>query len=449
MGILDGGVPSPTYVEPGEDRRQAGLFGLKMSEPFTQAFLQGQKMAEQRREFDLEQPLRQAQAAKANADLAIAGAQLEGLKVQNQLQALGAAKALSFEKSKADALGFEATLDGKYDEKGRVSFLRFLQQKPDLVGTPWADSLNKRFDTFEVLDKKAQDAENKLKLANDSKFEVAVIMAAQRAQLLTEREDLSRKNSMIKDALKAQEESGIAGIVDSEGNVDQKKLEEANKVRADLKRPARIRSAEEFGKQLSETRPDLKPEQIREAVTKYEQNPASLNPTNKEREALVADDEAARGLDQVASNIQKFNAKFGANAFDKFTGPIEGRIQQFKSAYKGFTSEDEKLARSIWSQAEQQIQGYRKGNFGTALTGTELSRFKRIVDDPESASYLETLGSFRESLKDSVSRRLENFPYAQNVPGRLYSEYGNRKRGDWFMGDSKTNALPSGWKLVK
>lgn len=447
MSLLTGG--SPFAYDPNAESRAHEMIGLKYADNFLDQYNKAKDRAVREKQFDLGKRLAEARMTALQSEQVRAAAELEGLQNKNKLEALGMAKMQAFENKKVDALAFEGTLDGNYDGKGRVSFLRFLQENPDLVDTPWAASLNKRFDTFEVLDKKAQDAEHRLNLTLQSKEDIARIMAEQRAQLLTEREDLSRQNSMIKDALKAQEESGIAGIVDSEGNVDQKKLEEANKIRADLKRPARIRSAEEFGKQLSETRPDLKPEQIREAVTKYEQNPASLNPTNREREALVADDEAARGLDQVAANIQKFNAKFGANAFDKFTGPIEGRIQQFKGNYKGFTSEDERLARSIWSQAEQQIQGYRKGNFGLALTGIEIGRFKRIVDDPESASYLETLGSFRESLKDSVSRRLENFPYAQNVPSRLYSEYGNRKRGEWFMGDSKTNALPSGWKFVK
>lgn len=447
MSLLTGG--SPFAYDPNAESRAHEMIGLKYADNFLDQYNKAKDRALKEKQFDLGKRLAEAKMSAFQSDQIKTAAEIEGLQNKNKLEALGMAKMQAFENKKVDALAFEGTLDGNYDGKNRVSFLRFLQNNPDLVDTPWAASLNKRFDTFEVLDKKAQDAEHRLNLTLQSKEDIARIMAEQRAQLFTEREDLSRKNSMIKDALKAQEESGIAGIVDSEGNVDQNKLEEANKVRADLKRPARIRSAEEFGKQLSETRPDLKPEQIREAVTKYEQNPASLNPTNKEREALVAEDEVARGLDQVASNIEKFNAKFGANAFDRFTGPIEGRIQQFKNSYKGFSSDDERLARSIWSQAEQQIQAYRKTNFGTALTGTELSRFKRIVDDPDSAAYLETLTSFRESLKDSVSRRLENFPYAQNVPGRLYSEYGNRKRGEWFMGDSKTNALPSGWKFVK
>jgi hypothetical protein len=438
MGILDSGSAPPTYVEPGEDRRKQAMLGLEMAKPFNEAFQSGLNRGEQRRqfdlsqkerarEFDLEQPLRQAQAASAQA-------QLQGIKAKSFLESLNAAKAADWEQGKVDALAFEGTLGGDYSRTNRVKFLDFVQKvNPALADTPWFNDMEKKFATSDMLERKKTEEMDKLKYEYSEKEKIAKIQNDARAI----RSDASQAQKL-----------GVQ-LYDETGNEIPGARQQMLDAAKEKNTPYAIRKADAFVEELSKSRPELSQDQLSDAKTRFLANPASMNPDAVSKRQIEAMDESSRGLDQAVANIEKFNAKFGPNAFDKFTGPIEARIQKFRSQYAGFSEDDARLARQIESQVEQQVQIYRKENFGSALTESELNRFKRIVDDPNSAAYLDTVKSFKETLKDSVARRLENYPYSTSLSKPLVDRYKGRKPGEWFMPQENNGGakLPPGWKM--
>ena len=130
---------------------------------------------------------------------------------------------------------------------------------------------------------------------------------------------------------------------------------------------------------LKAQRPDLTPTQIEQGILQYTTDPKSIEPLAAEKKQIDSDDVAARNLDAIVSDIDRFNQKFGPNAFDKFTGPVDARIQRLRTetGIKA-TSEDVALARQIESRVETAVQGFRLGNFGTALSEKESAKFEKI-----------------------------------------------------------------------
>lgn len=251
----------------------------------------------------------------------------------------------------------------------------------------------------------------------------------------------------LSNALRLQAKTGVA--TEADGQISPEAVQAAAEKSAKMNQPAAVRKSEEFVTQLKKVRPELTEAQIDEAKARYLASGAKgLNPDATERKAISADDEAARGIGDTLSKVEQFNAKFGPNAFDRFTGPIEGRIQQFRNNYSSFKKEDERLAREIASDVAFQIQAYRKQNFGTALTKPEIGTFRKIVDDQDSAAYLTTLQAFRNSLSDSISRRLENYPATTEIPQPIIERYSGRNRAT-LGGQPAANATAGKIKSIK
>lgn len=427
MGILDGSMP---LIVPVLESPKQQEMGMRYADNFLRSYENAKDRAERVRQFDLGEPLRKAQVAQANKSVAMADAQLGILRSKAEIEALGAQAEKSFEQKKLEALRFEQSIAGNYGPESRVGFLKLMEKNPDLYRSQWA---NKMEEMFAASDK--------------ARNEVSRLSALH---------GMNQRENDIRSKRDLGERFGIQ-IFDDAGNEIPGAYQKANEAAANASLPYRERAAESWAQNLKKSRPELTEPEIEDAKLRFMTDPRSLNPGEVDRRSLLADAEAADSLDQAVENIDRFNQKYGAGAFDKFTGPIDARIQKLKQQYK-ITSDDERIVRQIFTEVGRSLQGYRKANFGTALTESEIKAFRKIVDDPESATYLDSLFAFKEGLKDSVSRRIENYPYASNLPPKLTKEMLGRQRGKWMMPEAQaaesgsTNApvkLPTGWKFAK
>lgn len=183
MGILDTGSAAPTYVEPGEDRRQAGLFGLQMAQPFIQSYQRGLELGERQRQFDLEAPLRQAQASSLMANVDLAKARLDGITLDNQAQMAKRDADLQFQAGIANALSFEAGLNGDYSPANKAKAMEMFSRNPKLAfapdgqPTPFFKGLMQNFDASEKLRARAELESEKQKMMAERAQRIAEIRA--------------------------------------------------------------------------------------------------------------------------------------------------------------------------------------------------------------------------------------------------------------------------------
>lgn len=184
------------------------------------------------------------------------------------------------------------------------------------------------------------------------------------------------------------------------------------------------KQAEDYANQVKEQNPNISDQELQLEKQRYiaSKGDAAKIPTDTLKK-IEAGDTIIQGLNTALDNVEKFNAKFGPNAFDQFTGPIEGRIQKLKSKYGNLSKEDEIAARQIWSSIAQIEQAYRQANFGTALTANELNQFKNIVEDPTSTAFIPTLRSFKDTSERVLRNQISLRPYASNLPSVLRERY--------------------------
>lgn len=183
MGILDTGSAAPTYVEPGEDRRQAGLFGLQMAQPFIQSYQRGLELGERQRQFDLEAPLRQAQASSLMANVDLAKARLDGITIENQAAMAKRESDLQFQQGIAGALSFEASLNGDYSPANKAKAMEMFSRNPKLAfapdgqPTPFFKGLMQNFDASERLRARAELESEKQAIIAEREKRIAEIRA--------------------------------------------------------------------------------------------------------------------------------------------------------------------------------------------------------------------------------------------------------------------------------
>lgn len=219
-------------------------------------------------------------------------------------------------------------------------------------------------------------------------------------------------------------------ILMPDGSRDPEAYQRAIGKSATLRNTPQERKAELYGEGLKSLYPGIPARDLEEQVAIYKSGGQKAIEAPMEIVKIVdAGDAIVQGLGDAFTAVQKFNAKFGKDAFDQFVGPIEGRLQKLKSKYGNMTKEDEILARQIWSSVAATEQAYRKVNFGTALTQSEIGQFKNIVEDPTSTAFLPTLQSFRNTVENVVKNNLSTRPYAPNIPIEIKKRYAGQKVG--------------------
>jgi len=195
---------------------------------------------------------------------------------------------------------------------------------------------------------------------------------------------------------------------------------------------AKIRSAEEAVKSYVTVNPEAKPDEVAALRSRLILDPNAVTASNDVIKEIRAQDLAAQSLGQVLQHINDFESKFGKGSFDKYTGPIEYRLNKFRKNYTGFTDEDEAKANQIFSELAKTVNDYRNKKFGSALTQFEGGEFKKFIDSPESQNFRNSIEAAYGSIGDDVIRNLENYKDAPNIQPAIRARYEGRKPGEWF-----------------
>jgi hypothetical protein len=136
-------------------------------------------------------------------------------------------------------------------------------------------------------------------------------------------------------------------------------------------------------------------------------------------------------LDQAASEIEKFDRKYGKGAFDDYVGPFDARRLKFQNIAinKQDVPEASKEANRIFQKVSQVIQGYRRDQFGTALTANETAAFKDIISDPTFANYADSLRGFRDNLSDSLGYSVNQYKLSPLLPIDIKKRWASAYQG--------------------
>lgn len=187
---------------------------------------------------------------------------------------------------------------------------------------------------------------------------------------------------------------------------------------------AQQKNASDYSTWLSSQYPDKPKSEIDAEVKRYVSGgPGAVNaPTFIVKDATAAD-KLVVGLDQTFDQVQKFNEKYGAGAFEKYVGPWEGRITSVEKKFGQLGTDEKRDLQGILSSIAQVKQAFKLTNYGTALSTGEREDFKNIVETPTSNAFIPTLQSFRNTTRNLLQNTLSVYPDAPNIPPVLRERY--------------------------
>lgn len=133
------------------------------------------------------------------------------------------------------------------------------------------------------------------------------------------------------------------------------------------------------------------------------------------KKEFAANDTTVSQLDSATQKIAEFNKKYGAGAFDDYVGPLDNPAFELKGRAVGIPKQAEQEARDIFKKVNVAIQGYRKANFGTALSANELETFNKIIPPPSYASYSTDFGQFANALRDTMKTAVSRSLYSPDI----------------------------------
>lgn len=246
----------------------------------------------------------------------------------------------------------------------------------------------------------------------------------------------SQRRNLVQEALqnrqlmKLQADTGVR-FMDEAGNVDQERLGEAIKISGKVRTtPSSIRALESKASALEKVFPELGSEEIDDLQARIiSGGTAAINPPKAVRDTVLAMDTVVQAYGDSLAMVDRFNQKFGKDAFEKFTGPIEGRIQLMRQRLAGFSDEDARMAREIVQRIEEATSGFRLDLYGKNLTSSEQKLFEEVKATTRQGGYLDSVRSLSNILGDKVAIRLGQFPGATDIPKAVSERYSGRTRG--------------------
>jgi len=143
---------------------------------------------------------------------------------------------------------------------------------------------------------------------------------------------------------------------------------------------------------------------------------SNLKTPTKIVDSVTASDSATNQLDNALQKIQAFDAKYGANAFSQYVGPVDEPFFRAEGKFKGLTSAEKQTARTIQQQIAQVVQNYRLGIFGQTLQPNEQKNMDDIVGTARGNDYLVLVGGFNDNLKSGLKRTISNYKFNADIP---------------------------------
>lgn len=143
---------------------------------------------------------------------------------------------------------------------------------------------------------------------------------------------------------------------------------------------------------------------------------SNLKTPQKIIDSVTASDSATNQLDNALQKIQAFDAKYGANAFSQYVGPVDEPLFRAEGKFKGLTSAEKQTARTIQQQIAQVVQNYRRGIFGQTLQPNEQKNMDDIVGTARGNDYVVLVGGFNDNLKSGLKRTISNYKFNADIP---------------------------------
>jgi hypothetical protein len=143
---------------------------------------------------------------------------------------------------------------------------------------------------------------------------------------------------------------------------------------------------------------------------------SNLKTPSKIIDSVTASDSATNQLDNALQKIQAFDAKYGANAFSQYVGPVDEPFFRAEGKFKGLTSAEKQTARTIQQQIAQVVQNYRRGVFGQTLQPNEQKNMDDIVGTARGNDYVVLVGGFNDNLKSGLKRTISNYKFNADIP---------------------------------
>jgi hypothetical protein len=371
--------------------------------------LEGLRFQEQKRQYEEMKPMRDAQMelnrANTTSQLLQNQQQLSALNRQNEVNA-SMAEALNLES------GINRSQGGWVAPENKAIYLDFVKRNPSLAGSQWDQNMRRQFDTadkmaFEerkykdLIEGRKQVAETRM-LFNDRNTsqatwdEVTNLMG----QGLNEIEALKMLRDNAQGAYSGKVKMNADALISQLSSLKREGI------------PYTQTDVEEFWSKISTGGGAMTADRTQ------------INNVKSEDKSFVL-------LDQAASEIEKFDRKYGKGAFDDYVGPFDARRLKFQNIAinKQDVPEASKEANRIFQKVSQVIQGYRRDQFGTALTANETAAFKDIISDPTFANYADSLRGFRDNLSDSLGYSVNQYKLSPLLPIDIKKRWASAYQG--------------------
>jgi hypothetical protein len=371
--------------------------------------LEGLRFQEQKRQYEEMKPMRDAQMelnrANTTSQLLQNQQQLSALNRQNEVNA-SMAEALNLES------GINRSQGGWVAPENKAIYLDFVKRNPSLAGSQWDQNMRRQFETadkiaFEerkykdLIEGRKQVAETRM-LFNDRNTsqatwdEVTNLMG----QGLNEIEALKMLRDNAQGAYSGKVKMNADALISQLSSLKREGI------------PYTQTDVEEFWSKISTGGGAMTADRTQ------------INNVKSEDKSFVL-------LDQAASEIEKFDRKYGKGAFDDYVGPFDARRLKFQNIAinKQDVPEASKEANRIFQKVSQVIQGYRRDQFGTALTANETAAFKDIISDPTFANYADSLRGFRDNLSDSLGYSVNQYKLSPLLPIDIKKRWASAYQG--------------------
>jgi len=405
--------------------------GMKMAEDKR---LNEAKMAEMRRMNDIQIQQAQAQIARENAIT-------EGVINKNNLEALKIKSEADSEGVKGDFIAMQQKLykmdGGLSNPEARLISLEFLKQNPQMARTQAWDDLEKQFAVAEKADNDIKRIRESgtyrilgAEAAGQSKIDAAKILADSRIQ----QAKLGR--GLTPEELQEQGLSREEAVKMSQRLMEEKSPSGKAKW-----------AVEDIAEGLKSNGIQFTDAEKSAARGSYGQSGVSLRAGPKLKENIMSESVSVEMLDGIQDRINKYEEDYGVS-FNKSVGPIQNALRNLEryTTDPNSMSEQQREANSIFQSVNQLIQGYRKGNFGTALTENETKVFNGIVSQPNFSDYTERLNDFRNQISDKVGIEVRLLKFAPDIPMDVKVRF--LKKGDTYVSPAQPATITGGKKVT-
>lgn len=358
--------------------------------------LEGLRFQEQKRQEERRIPLLNAQTELMKANVA---QQL----LQNQQQATAANLFNEQRAAQTEALALESGInrsEGKWTSpENRAVFLDFMKRNPALSGSSWDQNMRKQFGEAEKL--AADEAKYRALIEGRQRVAETKLQFNDRNTSQASWDEVTNLMGQGFDEMEA-----FKTLRDNATGAYSGKV----KMNADVML-SQLSALKREGIPYTQT-------DVEEFWSKVSAGGGALTADRKQIDQVKSEDKSFVLLDQASKDIDAFDAKYGKGAFDNFVGPFDSKRLQFQNwaINPKDVPEANREANRIFKKVNQVVQGYRRGEYGTALSASETNLFKGIVSDNTYANYADSFRDFRDNLGDSLGYSVNQYKLSPLLP---------------------------------